>query len=289
MKMFKHKQAMFAAMACIVIGAMAGIVGSAAAPSKSKSASKARPGRQAGPARHACTGRRCTRSRSCSNKAKDGFITVTDDDGIVESVSGDQLTIKEGTKTLTYKTVTLTIPSGAKVKRNFADCAAERPQARRPRARLPVVGRDHRVRRRRRPQAEVQARQGRPRPAPGRRPSSRDAVGAAAANPQTQRGRSRAPESDRAADSGAFGRLAGRAGTAGAWTNGLVGLPRRCRNSGLGSKARDAGTQTSLRAGRPLASSRSARCGACLALLLVGAASAQAVTQAKKTGSGSVT
>ena len=34
------------------------------------------------------------------------------------SVSGDQLTIKEGTTSVTYKTPTLTIPSGATIKRN---------------------------------------------------------------------------------------------------------------------------------------------------------------------------
>ena len=31
---------------------------------------------------------------------------------------GDQLTLKEGTKSVTYKTLTLTIPSGATIKRN---------------------------------------------------------------------------------------------------------------------------------------------------------------------------
>src|SRR6476620_6254804 len=47
-----------------------------------------------------------------------GFKTVTLDRGTVDSVSGDQLTIKEGTPKATYKTVTLTIPSDAKVRRN---------------------------------------------------------------------------------------------------------------------------------------------------------------------------
>jgi hypothetical protein len=51
---------------------------------------------------------------------KDGkdFETVTQDDGKVDSVSGDQLTITEGTEEATYKTVTLDIPSDAKVVRN---------------------------------------------------------------------------------------------------------------------------------------------------------------------------
>lgn len=46
------------------------------------------------------------------------FQTVTIDDGTVQSVSGDQLTITEGTKTATYKTLTLTIPAGATVSRD---------------------------------------------------------------------------------------------------------------------------------------------------------------------------
>jgi hypothetical protein len=119
MRKFKLKQAAMVAVACVAIGAVAGIAGSAAAPSKSKSASKAAtradrpgpPGRMHAPPLHS--------ESVVPNKAGDGFITVTDDGGTIESVSGDQLTIKEGTKTLTYKTATLTIPSGAKVMRNF--------------------------------------------------------------------------------------------------------------------------------------------------------------------------
>jgi len=49
---------------------------------------------------------------------KGGFDTVTMDRGSFSSLSGDQLTITEGTKTATYKTVTLTIPSSATVRRN---------------------------------------------------------------------------------------------------------------------------------------------------------------------------
>jgi hypothetical protein len=55
------------------------------------------------------------------NKAGTGFETVTMDNGKFKSLSVDQLTITEGTDTVTYKDVTLTIPSGATVKRNFAD------------------------------------------------------------------------------------------------------------------------------------------------------------------------
>jgi hypothetical protein len=47
-----------------------------------------------------------------------GFETVTMDRGSFSSLSASQLTINEGTKTATYKTVTVTIPSGATVRRN---------------------------------------------------------------------------------------------------------------------------------------------------------------------------
>jgi hypothetical protein len=47
-----------------------------------------------------------------------GFDTVTMDRGSFSSLSANQLTITEGTKTATYKTVALTIPSGATIRRN---------------------------------------------------------------------------------------------------------------------------------------------------------------------------
>jgi hypothetical protein len=47
-----------------------------------------------------------------------GFKTVTFDRGFVQSVSGSSLTMREGTARATYKTVTLTIPAGARVRNN---------------------------------------------------------------------------------------------------------------------------------------------------------------------------
>jgi hypothetical protein len=44
------------------------------------------------------------------------FVTVTLDRGFVQKVEGSDLTIREGTKNLTYKTVTLTIPGNARVR-----------------------------------------------------------------------------------------------------------------------------------------------------------------------------
>ena len=111
--------------ACARVGAAGGIAGSAAAPSQS--ARTTTNGKQergphlrmrmgfagGGPAVHA--------ELVVPNSSGNGFETVTLDNGTVKSVDGDQLTITEGTQSATYKDVTLTITSGAKVQRNFAD------------------------------------------------------------------------------------------------------------------------------------------------------------------------
>ncbi|HWF33683.1 MAG TPA: hypothetical protein VG188_14120 [Solirubrobacteraceae bacterium] len=51
------------------------------------------------------------------NKAKSAYITETTDEGTVESIdsSGGSITLLEGTKALPYKSVTVTVPSGATV------------------------------------------------------------------------------------------------------------------------------------------------------------------------------
>ncbi|HTZ85981.1 MAG TPA: hypothetical protein VMB05_04870 [Solirubrobacteraceae bacterium] len=119
---------------CALIGAAAGIAGSSAStPQKAKGPAGfasgkfkhgivgpmigprgpafAMPAGAAGPPVH---------SESVLPNEKGGFETVTMDRGRFSSSSGGQLTIAEGTKSATYKTVTLTIPSDAKVYRNGA-------------------------------------------------------------------------------------------------------------------------------------------------------------------------
>ena len=96
------------------------IAGSAAAPSSK--AKKGNSTRHAGPLR-GFHGPPVHANAVVLNKAGNGFITVTEDSGKVKSVSGDQLTITEGVGNVTYKDVTLTIPSNATVLRNFAKAA----------------------------------------------------------------------------------------------------------------------------------------------------------------------
>jgi hypothetical protein len=53
-------------------------------------------------------------------KTGGGFETVSIDSGTLASVSGNTLTIDESYSGQSYKTVTLTIPSGATIDRNFS-------------------------------------------------------------------------------------------------------------------------------------------------------------------------
>jgi hypothetical protein len=55
------------------------------------------------------------------DKAGDKFITATSDNGKLKSISGNDLTITEGTDKVTYKDVTVTVPSDTKVSRNWQD------------------------------------------------------------------------------------------------------------------------------------------------------------------------
>jgi hypothetical protein len=122
---------------CALVGAAAGIAGSSAATNhatKGRVGHSARsgavkcgmaigpggiaigpgfmigvPGEAAGPPVH---------SELVVPNEKGGFDTVTMDRGTFSALSGEQLTIAEGTESATYKTVTLTIPSDATVYRN---------------------------------------------------------------------------------------------------------------------------------------------------------------------------
>ena len=115
---------------CALVGALAGIAGSAAAPSKSSSKKSANgkalhfaprhgfrgmggPGfGPGGPAVHA--------EAVVPNKAGNGFTTVTSDAGTIKSINGNDVTIDESVGTLHYKDTTVTIPSDATVIRDHA-------------------------------------------------------------------------------------------------------------------------------------------------------------------------
>jgi hypothetical protein len=56
---------------------------------------------------------------------KTGFATATFDRGFVDSVSGQQLTLREGIGARTYKTLTLTIPTNATVRNDGANAGLD--------------------------------------------------------------------------------------------------------------------------------------------------------------------
>jgi hypothetical protein len=118
---------------CAFAGALAGIAGSAAAPSKSKTAkasksksksatpSADRRALRAGLGPRFGPGGPPVHSESVvPNAAGTGFDTVTMDAGNLESIDGSNLTIKEGTDKATYKTVTVDVGSDPTVVRNHA-------------------------------------------------------------------------------------------------------------------------------------------------------------------------
>jgi hypothetical protein len=111
----RHLKLIAVAASCTAIGAGASVIASAGAASTSTSAKPAHP-RLA--VRHAIRGMVHAEAVVPTDS---GFTTVTIDRGFAQSVSGQQLTLKEGTKTATYKTVTLSIPADAIVRDNHQD------------------------------------------------------------------------------------------------------------------------------------------------------------------------
>jgi hypothetical protein len=111
----KHSRLLVVAGSCAALGAGASAIATAGAAtgnsSKAGEAAKASvraPRRLAARAVHG----------DLIVATKTGFAAVTFDRGTVKSVSGQQLTLTEGTRKATYKTVTLTIPTAARVRDN---------------------------------------------------------------------------------------------------------------------------------------------------------------------------
>jgi hypothetical protein len=99
------------AATCLAVGAGAGVIANAGAATSAKAGTHAK---RAGLHPRRLLSRTVHADLVVATKA--GFATVTFDRGFVQSVSGQQLTISEGTKKATYKTITLTIPATARVR-----------------------------------------------------------------------------------------------------------------------------------------------------------------------------
>ncbi len=106
---------------CGALGAGGAYVGSAVSPSSSSAASgKAKPGGKRNGKQGGRTGPlgRAVHAEAIVPVKGGKFATVTVDRGAVEKVAGGQLTLKEGTRQATYKTVTVDVPSDAVVRIN---------------------------------------------------------------------------------------------------------------------------------------------------------------------------
>ncbi len=115
----KHLKLLTIGAVCAAAGAGASAIATAGAAGTTTATTSSSTGSTA--AKHPAV-RRALMRRAVQGSVvvatKSGFETVTFNRGFVQSVSGNQLTIREGTKKATYKTVTLTIPSGATVRDN---------------------------------------------------------------------------------------------------------------------------------------------------------------------------
>lgn len=112
--------------ACALVGAGAGIAGSAASPTpshtKANSAQSTRwaRGTDGGFGHHRVGGPPVHAQLVVLNRARTSFITVTADNGTVKTVSGNDVTITEASGSVTYKDATITLPDNATVYRNDA-------------------------------------------------------------------------------------------------------------------------------------------------------------------------
>ena len=120
MWIYKHWKLGAVAVSCAAIGAGASAITDAGA-STSGSSSSSGTNAAAKHSQRARGGRRALLRRAVDGSVvlatKGGYATVKFERGTVKSVSGRQLTLAEGrAKKASYKTVTLTIPTGARVR-----------------------------------------------------------------------------------------------------------------------------------------------------------------------------
>ncbi|MEO8967746.1 MAG: hypothetical protein ABI355_09065 [Solirubrobacteraceae bacterium] len=112
----RHSRIAVVALSCIALGAGASAIASAGAATGSTANAAHAHGRHPGLRGRGLRWARRAVHADLVVPTKQGFVNVTVDRGAVDSVSGNQLILTEGTEQQTYKTVTLTIPSTAKVR-----------------------------------------------------------------------------------------------------------------------------------------------------------------------------
>jgi len=116
----RHTRIAVVALSCVALGAGASAIASAGAATGTAAKAAHAHGRHHGLRGHGMRWARRAVHAELVVPTKQGFVNVTVDRGTVDSVSvsqlTSQLTLTEGTRTQTYKTVTVTIPSAAKIR-----------------------------------------------------------------------------------------------------------------------------------------------------------------------------
>jgi len=113
----RHSRLLVVAVCCVAVGAAISAIGSAGAAPRTSHSGKSSTGRIRARARGLRRLARAVQGTAVVRTAS-GFANLTFARGKVDSVNGRQLTIAEGTRRATYKTVTVTVPSGAVVRDN---------------------------------------------------------------------------------------------------------------------------------------------------------------------------
>lgn len=114
----RHSRMAVVALSCVALGAGASAIASAGAATGTTAKTAHPHGAHQGLRGRGMRWARRAVHADLVVATQHGFVNVTVDRGTVDSVSGNQLTIAEGTKTQTYKTITLTIPAAARVRDN---------------------------------------------------------------------------------------------------------------------------------------------------------------------------
>jgi len=115
----RHTKFLAVALSCLGLGAAGSTIAAAGAAPSSSSATSGAATAGAAKVNRAAWRRAFLRSHAVHGDlviyTKNGFKTIALDRGFVDSVSGNALVMREGTRTHTYRTVTLSIPADARV------------------------------------------------------------------------------------------------------------------------------------------------------------------------------
>jgi hypothetical protein len=117
----RHRRGLALAITCVAVGVGIGAITSAGATTTTTAASSAKAGSAVVRARHSRLRRRGALLRRAVQgdvvvRTASGFGTVSFQRGTVESISGTQLTLTEGTRKASYRSVTVTLPAQAVVR-----------------------------------------------------------------------------------------------------------------------------------------------------------------------------